>query len=446
MSRRHGSEPQASQAIPPVHWWGLGLLLAYTANAHAGDGGIVPLDDYSGSVGERSHLLGDWSGSRSGLAGKGLSLDWTLTQFGADTRGGLESGADYGIKSEALFTLDLDRAGLLPGALVTMRAESRAGNSANTRTGGFLPVNDAMFFPQPADADFALYITELRYTQLLSPKAGVFFGKFTTLGGDLNEFAGGRGDTQFLTFNGNSVSALFGPYSTVGVGAFYNPTPMVNLGTSLVASTDSSGNSGLGTLDDGLIWTLNAGLQYRLGARPGGIRGSLQYAFDNKFYNFDRGPYLTPEGVRLPFEGDTWAFVANGWQYLYLREDAGVKPVNLADGRQDRSGIGLWFRGGVADADTNPVRWGLSVGLGGRGLVDGRPDDTFGIGFATAEVTKIRFITDRLIDTTARRLEAYYGVALTPAVNLSLHYNEITPLLRGVDKSHVVTLRVTTSL
>lgn len=430
----------------PARWLCVGVLTAQAALADGTERGLIPLEDYGGSIAQRSHLLGDWSGVRSDLAAKGLSLDWTLTQFAAGNSGGLESDSYYGVKSEALFTLDLDRAGAVPGALVTMRAESRVGNSANTTTGAFLPVNDPMFFPQPADEDFGLWITEFRFTQLLSTKAGVFVGKITTLGGDLNEFAGGRGDSQFLTFNGNSVSALFGPYSTLGVGAFYNPTPMVNLGTSLVASTDSSGETGLDTLDDGLIWTFNFGSQYRLGSLPGGIRGSYQYAFDNQFYNFDRGPYLTPDGVRLPFVGDTWAFVANGWQYLYIKGEAGERPVNLSDGRQDLAGVGLWFRAGVADADTNPVRWGLTAGLGGRGLMNGRPDDTFGIGFAMAEVRKIRFITDRLIEPTARRLEAYYDAPITPAVRVSLHYNEVTPLLRGVERSHIITLRLTTSL
>jgi porin len=422
------------------------LFVSTSALAAADAGGLIPLPDYSGTLTERQRLLGDAGGERRHLAEQGLTLDWTVTQMAASQRGGEEADSHYGIKSEALFTLDMDRAGLLPGALLTLRAESRAGSSANTTAGALLPVNDAMFFPQPADADFALYITELRYTQLLSPRTGFFVGKFTTLGGDLNEFSGGRGDTQFLTFNGNSVSALFGPYSTVGAGVFYNPTPRVNVGTSLVASTDSSSRSGLDTLDDGLIWTVNAGLQYQLGALPGGMRGSWQYAFDNQFYDFNRGPYLTPEGVRLPFEGESWAFVANGWQYLFTRETPGEKPVNLNNGQQDLAGLGVWFRAGVADADTNPVEWGVSAGVGGKGLIDSRPLDTFGIGLARAKVKEVRFITNRLIEPSADRLEMYYDAALTPALHLSLHYNEATPLLTGIETAHIFTLRLKAAL
>jgi porin len=423
------------------------MLIASTATGQDSppDRGLLPIPDYSGDFSSRQRLLGDWNDHRSALAASGLTLDWTVTQFGANSvDGGRDTGWSYGGKSEALLTLDLDRIAVVRGALVTLRLESRFGDSANTKAGTLLPVNDQMFFPQPPDEDFALRVTEFRYTQFLSKRAGFFIGKFTTLGGDLNEFSGGRGDTQFMSFNGHSTGALFGPYSTLGTGLFYNPSASLALGTSLVASTDSTTGTGLDTLDDGLIWSTTVGYQHRWGDLPGGMRATFQYAFDQDFFNFSDGPYLTPDGVRLPFERDTWAFVVNGWQYVQVEGEPGA-TVNLANGRQDLQGLGVWFRGGFADRDTNPVVWGLSVGIGGRGSLPGRDNDTWGLGYAYAEIREVAFVTDRLIESEAKRFESYYDAELTPWLHVSAHLNIAQPLLSEFDTASIISLRVRTA-
>ena len=40
---------------------------------------------------------------------------------------------------------------------------------------------------------------------------------------------------------------------------------------------------------------------------------------------------------------------------------------------------------GFADDDTNPIDLSISGGIGGRGLVPGRDDDTFGLGLSYAD-------------------------------------------------------------
>ena len=43
-------------------------------------------------------------------------------------------------------------------------------------------------------------------------------------------------------------------------------------------------------------------------------------------------------------------------------------------------------RFGVADKDTNPIEWSASVGVGGRGVIPSRDDDTFGVGASTTTI------------------------------------------------------------
>jgi hypothetical protein len=157
-----------------------------------------------------------------------------------------------------------------------------------------------------------------------------------------------------MTFNGHSTSALFGPYCALGAGVFFNPSTDWSLGTSVITSSDSSNTVGFDTFDDGLIWSVSAGYQYKLGDLPGGLRGTFQYAFDNNYFNYNQGPYLTPEGVRLPLQDDSWAFILNGWQYVHV-DSSPTKPINLPNGvRICRASVS----GSAADSPTRtPTPW-----------------------------------------------------------------------------------------
>ena len=90
-----------------------------------------------------------------------------------------------------------------------------------------MPVNNNQIYPMPASDN--LNVSAFNFTQFLSPYFGVTLGKYATItstSGDMNEFAHGKGDTQFmnLAFNFNPVIALTVPYSTLGAGAIILPT------------------------------------------------------------------------------------------------------------------------------------------------------------------------------------------------------------------------------
>lgn len=114
--------------------------------------------------------------------------------------GGLDRTTQYGGTLDYVVDLDLMRMGVLDGALINIRAESRYGHSVNGQAGSVLPVNTEAFFPltDGLDDDVALAITHLKYTQFVSPSLALLLGKADTLSGDPNEFASGRGTTQRL--------------------------------------------------------------------------------------------------------------------------------------------------------------------------------------------------------------------------------------------------------
>jgi porin len=429
-------------------WWAAILFLLFHAQQSSGQDqaqhGLLPLQVYGGELAERAYLTGDWGGTRDQLAARGLSYQLISTQtLQGVTDGGLKEETAFGGKVELLFNFDLDRMGVLPGGLVTLRTESRYGNSVNRGASTLLSVNDVLFFPDTdGDKDLLLAVTELRYTQFFSTHMGAFLGKIITLGGDVNEFAGGRGDTQFMShsFLASPVTALVNPYSAPGAGLFWMPTSQVTVTSSMYARTDSSTTSGLDTLDEGLTWSTAARNQYELNELPGGMNLAFQYSFDGSFID-TQGQFVDGGALNLPNTEESWNAFWNMWQYVSVKDPSNRK-VDVTNGRTDLQGLGFFLRAGIADRKTNPVAWSISAGLAGRGVIDGRDNDTFGVGFAGSGLRDNLLTDSSLVEKYPSRWEAYYRYAMTPAVELSLDLQYVDSLLENIEPATIIGLRL----
>jgi porin len=101
-----------------------------------------------------------------------------------------------------------------------------------------------------------------------------------------------------------------------------------------------------------------------------------------------KGPGQATQLV-VPKENSTWAIYWSTWQYLYI-EQLGNRPIDLLNGEPDQQGVGFFMRFGIADKETNPLEWAVSGGIGGRGLIPTRDNDTFGIGYDYNRLQKLR--------------------------------------------------------
>src|SRR5262245_52601187 len=348
--------------------------------------GIVPIPQYSGDWWTRAYLTDDWDGHRTELANRGVQIDVDWTQYvQAITDGGTDRVTEYGGHLDYVVKLDLMRMNLVPGGLVTMRLETRYGDSVNGQSGVVLPVNTTALFPLTDELDDteALTITDLNYTQFLSERFAVTIGKIDTLDADLNDFAAGRGKSQFMDANllFNAAMALRLPYSTLGIGALWIASETFSINASLINTIDSSTSSGFDDIGDGASAAVEADWQYRLGNLPGGMNLGGLYSYDQDFTKVTGRLIFQPgQGLSVENEDDTWAVYWTGWQYLWTPETTD-RPIDVRDGRQDLRGIGLFARVGFADEDTNPVEWSVSAGVSGRGIVPSRGEDAFGVGF-----------------------------------------------------------------
>jgi len=156
-------------------------------------------------------------------------MQW-MQWAGSVVDGGIDGAIEYGGKVTYNLEVDLMRAGVLPGAILQVRAESRYCCSTLFNTGTVAPNNTAAIVPvnyDDLDGNEAIALTNLSYVQFLSEKVGLTIGKLDTFGdGDANEFATGRGMTQFMNWNFNfAPQAVILPGSALG-GGFNQPSTL----------------------------------------------------------------------------------------------------------------------------------------------------------------------------------------------------------------------------
>jgi porin len=204
------------------------FLLGISLSARVAAQDTSPKDPYAGDLWSRSTLTGDWGGYRNEWAQKGITFDLSITQVGQGVVNGGKSGAwQYGGRSDIIMNLDTQKLGLWPGGFLNMEAEGNWASSVNGNTGALMLVNTNQAFPVTGSNNFNL--PALNFTQFLSPYFGLTLGKYATItstSGDMNEFAHGKGATQFmnLAFNFNPLLAFTVPYSTLGTGVIVLPT------------------------------------------------------------------------------------------------------------------------------------------------------------------------------------------------------------------------------
>jgi porin len=413
--------------------------------------GILPLRDYSGDLWSRSVLTGDWGGVRSSLAGKGISGDLsfaTLLQGVAD--GGADQETRAGTSMDLWAHIDFMRMGLIPGGLLTVRAEGDFGDSVLSEAGTITAINYGALMPIGTLNEDTVALTNLYYTQFIGKQFGVFAGRFDTFhDGMVMEFAGAgprAGARGFV--NTNLVSpqmvAVTTPYVTaLGGGLLAKLNDNFAVSAMVLDRRESSRAEGLGNLgDDGWNALMGALAQYRLAGLPGGAQLGVSVVWDGDFTKLGDGQLLVV-GEGLESSDESWNVFGNFWQYVQVFEDAGAAPLHLDDGRPDLRGWGVFAIWGVADEDTNPFTWSVAGGIGGRGLIPGREEDVFGIGYFYSKLQTGGIVAGAIDSRYGEQgFEVFYEAALTPWMHLTPDLQVVEPGPDGTDTAVILGLRL----
>lgn len=389
---------------------------------------------------DRSKLSGNWGGLRDDLADNGITINIdALQSYQGVLHGGVEKNWKYGGSVDYEFKFDFQKMGLWPGAFVDARIEHQFGEFINSDTGSILATNADGFFPLPDYRE--LTVSKLMFTQFLSESFGVFFGKIDTLDGDNNHFAGGRGKENFMNQNFvlNPVALRTTPYSSLGAGLVF-VLPDVHAKDPAMLSVMALGANGQPNIagwdddfEDGTVYAGEYSQPTNFFNLPG--KQLVGATYSNKdFTALDQDRRLilrTLLGLDTLREDEgSWCFYYNFHQYLFTEEN------------DETQGLGIFGRLGFADDETSPIKDFYSIGLGGKGLLEGRDNDRFGVGYyhigLSDELGTI--ISNRFGDSDG--FEVFYNIEITKSLHITPDFQIINPSNESRDTAYIAGFRV----
>jgi porin len=465
LARKTGPTSDATPAQPPA-WmrarppaWATAFVLVVlimVSPVHA-----QPVDipaTWGGTLGSRPRLTGSWGELRDTLGKHGVVLDVDLLQLPqAVASGGRDEVARYFGLAEYTLHVDTQKLGLWPGGFLQVQGMSGFGQSVDRASGAFIPTSLASLLPEPGET--ATGLMNLTFTQFLSPHVAVVAGKMSGLTADDNAFAHDY-HTTFVNaaLDFNMAAALF-PLTAFGGGLIVLPWEGAVFSAAALDPDGTATNNDISeAFKDGVL----VAAEGRVTIKPFGLVGhqlvgggwsnkerlSLQQDPSNlaRLLLTQRFPRLADPGADLapllerffpellvPTEpltqvDSTWAIYYNFDQYLWSPE-----------GHPDR-GIGVFFRFGASDGVANPIKYTYNVGIGSKGLVPGRPSDTFGVGWARTELSEhfVPFLRQELRLGLGHEdaIELYYNAAIAHWLNAALNLQIIDQALaRTLDAS-----------
>jgi porin len=242
-------------------------------------------------------------------------------------------------------------------------------------------------------------------------------------------FYGGWGNTRFM--NTAFVAPPSGVLPPVIMGGILNYKTQPLTWTFMAYDpADRTSDYGLDSLfSDGVNVSVAATWDGDLAGRTSSINLNGIYSSAEKP---DLRDYLLPEGVETRTHGGSWHFSAKVTHLLIESRD------------QPGKGLGFYAKAGVSDGNPNPIERFFSGGVTGQGMVAGRPDDVFGLGYFYYNFSNdLQGATAGAINfDNEQGIELFYNWAVTPWLRISPDLQWIDPANGDNDQAWVGTVRV----
>ena len=376
----------------------------------------------------RSALTGDWWGSRSSLAEHGVTLDLRYTSFYQGLASGTgDQGYEYGGKMDAFINLDSSKMGLWEGGEFRSHLEYSHGNAPTNLGGAIFSVNTALYWP--VDTPDELVATSLNFTQKVGDRSSIALGKFNPV--DLyasHPFYGGWGIDRFMNIVLVAPPSGLIPVVFMGVLATIETEPVT--WTIIVADPNDRTNDYLpGDLfSDGVLMAANATRVTALAGRRTtyGITG---------LYSTAEGADYSSVGGAVGTSTKSGAYNVN-IQFTHNLQESSEQP---------NAAWGFYLKAAIADGNPNYIQRSLIVGIGGKALFFGRPQDSFGVGAYYYDLSdtlqdELNPVLTDFRDEAA--IEAFYSWAATPWLRIGANIQYINPARGYHEHALVPSLRM----
>jgi len=376
----------------------------------------------------RSALTGDWWGTRSSLADHGVSLDLRYTSFYQ----GLASGTgdkdyEYGGKVDAFINLDSSKMGLWEGGRFSSHLEYSHGDAPANLGGAIFAANTALYWP--VDTPNELVATSLNFTQKLGDRSSIAVGKFNPV--DLyasHPFYGGWGIDRFMNIVLAAPPSGLIPVVFMGAVATIETEPAT--WTIIVSDPNDRTNDYLpGDLfSDGVLMAANATCVTTFAGRKTtyGITG---------LYSTAEGADYSSVGGAVGTSTKSGAYNIN-IQFTHNLQESSEQPD---------SAWGFYLKAAIADGNPNYVQRSIIIGIGGKALFFGRPQDSFGVGAYYYDLSdtlqdELHPVLTDFRDEAA--IEAFYNWAVTPWLQIGADIQYINPARGRYENALVPSLRI----
>ena len=362
---------------------------------------------------------------RAWLADHGVSVDIRYTAFYQ----GLASGTgdkrySFGDKLDAFINLDSSQFGLREGGGFRSHIEYSSDNAPTNLGGAIFATNTALYWP--ADTPNELVATSLYFTQKMGDRSSIALGKFNPV--DLlaaDSFIGGWGIDRFMNLILAAPPSGLIPVVFMGAVASIRSEPVS--WTVMVFDPNDRTNDYLpGDLfDDGVNFSVTAAHSTTLAGRK------TTYAIG--------GLYSTAEGVDYSSVGGISGTTtkSGSWNVNFEFKH------NLQE--QESDAWGFYLKAAIADGNPNYIQRSLIVGIGGKALFLGRPQDSFGVGAYYYDLSDT--LQDSLNPAVTNfqdeaTVEAFYSWAVNSWLQIGADIQYINPARGDYKNALVPSLRL----
>jgi porin len=432
-----------------------------------GEGEAFPVSEDGYCLATSPTLTGDWLGHRSSLQESGITFAGRSTHFGFGVNGGINSPLaaallplgmgdtfKYTGRGEYDLIFDLEKFGGLPYGKLLVRAEHWYGEFGNVslHTGALTPAVFPALLPPVMDEPGVPYITNFLLTQPLSEKLIVFAGKKDVLGAaDQDIFAGGDGTSQFVNqaFIANPAFLLALPYSGFTAGALL---PQSWGAVSTFVYDPKNRTTDFFQLDDLFAEGVIVGGQVQVDTDFFSLPGEHHVGGIWKHLEMTDLAFAEPPPGEYPYEPvPGFATLPDAYTIYYgfdqyLGTFPGERPgVGL---KKNPRGWGLFGRASISDGNPTPLRYFLSLGLGGNSLLREHRDNWGLAWYYIGASNEFGPLPRALFDPQdGTGVECFYNIQATRWLNVTPDVQYILPGNQAIaEDAFVYGLRVNMTL